>query len=54
MIQTKLYFDVKFFNVNLHDARQKLFDFYNLFFIYNNFVEVDKIDFFELKEKIKN
>ena len=54
MIQTKLYFDVKFSDVDLHDARQKLLDFYDLFLTYNDLVEVDKTDFFEFKERIKS
>ena len=53
-IQTKLYLDVKFSDVDLHDARQKLFNFYDFFFIHNDLVEVDKIDFFKLKERIKS
>ena len=53
-IQTKLYLDIKKIDVDVQDARQKLFNFYDLFFIHVDFEKVDMIDFHELKERIKN
>ena len=53
-IQTKLYFDVKKIDVDVQDARQKLFNFYDLLLTHVDFKEVDMIDFHELKKRVKN
>ena len=50
----KLYFIVKKVDVDVQNARQKLFNFYNLFFIHADFEEINMIDFYELKERVKN
>ena len=53
-IQTKLYFDVKKIDVDVQNARQKLFNFYDFFLIHVNFEKVNMIDFHEFKERAKN